>query len=345
MLQIKKMRLPTCEEYDLLATTAKEDNDTMHWSYMLSWCQDVDPGSTSHRAVRGWVSARYWNNDNATYRYVDVGFRPVVEILNPDILGPDGATIMIGTLYMDDKPVKVPQNPVFNGDIPDYIPGAKLELREALDDPSYQVKAIKVGDVLVADRVLLKNLSWDDLMSSIAAKISERGQIFYFALTADNTSTNAGIVAAAVTKKGAFAAMYDRFAAIVSELFPNADIPTAEAAWEGWESRFEEPGYAVSITEDGYSIDYGGGDLSYCSIVEFELPLFGLYSDFSDGRTLDSSIRLFLGERSAKAAMEAEIKRTKCDTGVPGKRTANGAWFDDGTGILGLEVKPVKVYE
>ena len=78
MLQIKKMRLPTCEEYDLLATTAKEDNDTMHWSYMLSWCQDVDPGSTSHRAVRGWVSARYWNNDNATYRYVDVGFRPVV---------------------------------------------------------------------------------------------------------------------------------------------------------------------------------------------------------------------------------------------------------------------------
>ena len=79
--------------------------------------------------------------------------------------------------------------------------------------------------------------------------------------------------------------------------------------------------------------------------MEFELPLFGLYSDFSDGRTLDSSIRLFLGERSAKAAMEAEIKRTKCDTGVPGKRTANGAWFDDGTGILGLEVKPVKVYE
>ena len=52
-------------------------------------------------------------------------------------------------------------------------------------------------------------------------------------------------MAAAVTKKGAFAAMYDRFAAIVSELFPNADIPTAEAAWEGWEFRFEEPGYAT----------------------------------------------------------------------------------------------------
>ena len=29
MLQIKKMRLPTCEEYDLLATAVKEDNNRM----------------------------------------------------------------------------------------------------------------------------------------------------------------------------------------------------------------------------------------------------------------------------------------------------------------------------
>ena len=42
MLEIKKMRLPTCEEYDLLATAAKENNDTMHWLDMFSWCQDVD---------------------------------------------------------------------------------------------------------------------------------------------------------------------------------------------------------------------------------------------------------------------------------------------------------------
>ena len=112
-----------------------------------------------------------------------VGFRPAFEVLHPDPLTPDGTIITVGPLYMDGKPVKVPQNPTQNGDVSDYIPGAKLEMREALDDPSYQVKAIKVGDVLVADRVLLKNLSWDDLMSSIAAKISERGQIFYFALT------------------------------------------------------------------------------------------------------------------------------------------------------------------
>ena len=53
---------------------------------------------------------------------------------------------------MGDKPVKVPQNPVYNGDIADYIPGAKLELRETLGDSAYQVTAIKVGKVLIADR-------------------------------------------------------------------------------------------------------------------------------------------------------------------------------------------------
>jgi len=40
----------------------------------------------SNRAVRGWVSARNWNNNNATNRNVNVGFRPVLEILNTDPL-------------------------------------------------------------------------------------------------------------------------------------------------------------------------------------------------------------------------------------------------------------------
>lgn len=165
----------------------------------------------------------------------------------------------------------------------------------------------------------------------------------YFVLTADNTSTNAGIIAAGVTKRAAFVAMYDRFAAIMGEVFPDTDTPATEAAWEGWAFRFEESGYEVSITEDGYSIDYGGGDLAYCSIVKFELPLFGLYSDYADSLGHDYGIKIFLGEETAKAALEAEIKRAKCDMGVSGKRTENGAWFDDGGGIFSLEVKPVEV--
>ena len=155
MCQILKMRLPTCTEYNLLADTVKEDNGVMHWKGIYSWCQDADPNLASKRAVRGYLSARFWSNDSATTRNALVGFRPAFEVLHPDPLTPDGTIITVGTLYMDGKPVKVPQNPTQNGDVSDYIPGAKLEMREALDDPSYQVKAIKADDVLVADRVLL----------------------------------------------------------------------------------------------------------------------------------------------------------------------------------------------
>ena len=70
---------------------------------------------------------------------------------------------MAGTLYMNDMPVKVPQNPISIGDIPDYIPGAKLELGAPIQDAAYQVQAIKIGNIMIADRVLLKNISWDDL--------------------------------------------------------------------------------------------------------------------------------------------------------------------------------------
>ena len=173
MLRINKMRLPTCEEYDLLATTTKEDNDTMHWSHMYSWCQDEYPGSMSTRAVRGWVSARCWGSNGATNRNVDVGFRPTFEVLHPDPLTPDGTIITVGTLYMDGKPVRVSKDPTKDGTVPDYIPGASLEMREALDDPDYQVQAIKAGDVLIADRVLLKNISWNDTQDALRPEQTE----------------------------------------------------------------------------------------------------------------------------------------------------------------------------
>lgn len=163
MLQIKKTRLPTSTEYDLLAGIAKEDNAIMHWKSIYSWCQDVRPGWPLSRVVRGFRSARYRSGCIAANRYMDIGFRPVIEVLTPDALCPDGATIIAGTLYMDGYPVRVPKNPTFGGDIPDYIPGTKLELRGALDDTDYQVRAIKAGNILIADRVLLRKISWEDL--------------------------------------------------------------------------------------------------------------------------------------------------------------------------------------
>lgn len=161
--QITAMRLPTCAEWDALVQATGGNNTIIHWDRMYSWCRDTDPDWASGRAVRGYSSARDWYYGNAMSRYVIVGFRPTFEVLHPDPLTPDGTIITVGTLYMDGKPVRVSKNPTKDGAVPNYIPGASLEMREALDDPDYQVQAIKAGDVLIVDRILLKNISWNDL--------------------------------------------------------------------------------------------------------------------------------------------------------------------------------------
>ena len=53
---------------------------------VYTWCQETYSSNTSRRAVRGYTSARYWYYDNATISYPNVGFRPVLEILNTDPL-------------------------------------------------------------------------------------------------------------------------------------------------------------------------------------------------------------------------------------------------------------------
>lgn len=168
------MRIPTDQEFDLLMDMTHEDDSLSHWGKMFSWVNDEENKykfPASLRAVRGCHSARGWNYYRAANRRVNVGFRLAFDLehgsLPPDIQ--DGEPVIIGTLFMDDAPVRVPQNPAYDGDITDYIPDAKLEMRPALDDPAYQVTAIKVADgVFVADRILLKNISYEDIEQSLA---------------------------------------------------------------------------------------------------------------------------------------------------------------------------------
>ena len=163
------MRIPTDQEWNLLMDVTHEDDALSHWKKMYSWVNDKENKydlPASRRAVRGYYSARYWYINRATNQYVSVGFRPAVD-LEPGVLSSDirdGESAVIGTLYMDGKPVRVPQNPTWDGDIAAYVPGAKLEMRPALENPAYQVKAIKVADdVFVADRNLLKHISYEYL--------------------------------------------------------------------------------------------------------------------------------------------------------------------------------------
>ena len=61
-------------------------NQLWHWVGVYSWCQETWAENASHRANRGYASARLWNCRSATYRFANVGFRPVLEVLNTDPL-------------------------------------------------------------------------------------------------------------------------------------------------------------------------------------------------------------------------------------------------------------------
>ena len=156
---IKKTRIPTCLEWNRLVAAVNGDNDAMHWREMFSWCAD-DIEASRTCVVRGYCSPGHWHRGNPVFRTACTGFRPVFEVNHIPGLE-DGSPVIAGTLYMEGRPVWT--NHVFACDVPAYIPGATLEIGPTLDIPSYQIWAIKAGDVLIADRNLLKNVSRQDL--------------------------------------------------------------------------------------------------------------------------------------------------------------------------------------
>ena len=79
---------PQSNEWD--KTLDKYDGYIKNWSWMHSWGQDTESIFASGRAVRGYGSARGWYDDGATVSSPRVGFRPVLEVLNPGTLGSDG---------------------------------------------------------------------------------------------------------------------------------------------------------------------------------------------------------------------------------------------------------------
>ena len=80
---------PQINEWDKLLD--KNDGYIKNWKRMASWGQDTRPdNSTPFRAVRGFHSARGWEFNSSSYQNGILGFRPVLEVLNPDTLGSDG---------------------------------------------------------------------------------------------------------------------------------------------------------------------------------------------------------------------------------------------------------------
>ena len=84
--------VPQSNEWDRILD--KDSDYIKNWNGMFSWGQDTTRYNSSLRAVRGYDSGRRWNDDDATDFLPLVGFRPVLEILNPDTLSSDGLKVV-----------------------------------------------------------------------------------------------------------------------------------------------------------------------------------------------------------------------------------------------------------
>ncbi|MFR4153201.1 MAG: InlB B-repeat-containing protein [Ruminococcus sp.] len=83
---------PQSNEWD--AVLDKNSGYIKNWNDIYSWGQDTTRYNSSHRAVRGYSSARFWLYLTATNSGPYVGFRPVLEVLNPDTLSSDGLKVV-----------------------------------------------------------------------------------------------------------------------------------------------------------------------------------------------------------------------------------------------------------
>ena len=84
--------VPQSNEWDTMLN--KNSSYIKNWNGIYSWGQDTTRYNSSLRAVRGYDSGRRWNDDDATDSLPLVGFRPVLEVPNPDTLGSDGLKVV-----------------------------------------------------------------------------------------------------------------------------------------------------------------------------------------------------------------------------------------------------------
>ena len=81
-------RTPQSNEWDRILD--KNDGYIKNWSEGYSWGQDTSSASSSHRGIRWNGSSHKWASADTKFSLPALRFHPVLEVLSPGTLGPDG---------------------------------------------------------------------------------------------------------------------------------------------------------------------------------------------------------------------------------------------------------------
>ena len=85
--------IPQGNEWDKMLD--KDNGYIKNFRQIYSFGQDTTSSSESGRASRGYNAPRIWHRTDATRSNEALGFRPVLEVLNPDMLGSDGLKVVV----------------------------------------------------------------------------------------------------------------------------------------------------------------------------------------------------------------------------------------------------------
>lgn len=169
-----EVRLLTSDEWDRVIDTVGANNNLLHYSKTASWVQDKDDRWSDWAIVRGGQQARTKESHAKTDIGPRVGFRPCLVPLNPTTFEPDpscfssvkdGELLTFGTVRICDRNYRfpVPKTKRDEGDIQHNYTSPPVCISDSIDDAKYNIQWVKAGNLLIADRNLLKHVSWQDL--------------------------------------------------------------------------------------------------------------------------------------------------------------------------------------
>lgn len=155
----------------------KKSLHELHWEGIASFAcelQHDDLYEAPFATALGGITPEYKGAVSCSVRSPMIGYRPILCPIDTDNMEIDfdvlgklglhlGDKVTFGTLYLDDTPQKNPKNPTPNGDIPDFINESEISIRDTSENPDEQMHWFYSHGVLIADRVILKNISWADL--------------------------------------------------------------------------------------------------------------------------------------------------------------------------------------
>lgn len=163
------VRLLTSKEWDDLIDVVGENDNLIHYSKTASWVQDKKDDWSSRYIVRGGQQARTKDSLLKDVSGPIVGFRPCLVPLNLSTYEPDasrfsnvkdGGVITFGTIGKNSYLFSVPKTQASEGDIEDNYGSDPVHIGDSTDDFKCNIQWVKSGNLLVADRNLLKYVSW-----------------------------------------------------------------------------------------------------------------------------------------------------------------------------------------